>query len=155
MRKTILVFGMLGILVMSCKNNEKKMDTTPSVEKSTENPAVHNNASDMHTSQIALDWVGTYEGTLPCASCEGIKTKISLTADGTYNSDIEYMGEEDGKFTENGKFKWNAKGDIITLQMADGGKQMYKVEENAIVFLNSDGEVNTGQLAAYYVLPKK
>ncbi|HSH50375.1 MAG TPA: copper resistance protein NlpE N-terminal domain-containing protein, partial [Bacteroidales bacterium] len=29
---------------------------------------------DMHTSEISLDWQGTYKGVLPCADCPGIET---------------------------------------------------------------------------------
>lgn len=150
-----MVFGLFGLMAMSCKNSEKKNDAARSVDESTEIPATDNNVPDMHTSKIALDWEGTYEGTLPCASCEGIETKVSLKADGNYSLEIEYLGEKDGKLSENGKFEWNEDGNTITLQEADGGKRMYKVVENAIIFLDSNGEINTGELADHYVLSKK
>ncbi|GGW26316.1 copper resistance protein NlpE [Arenibacter certesii] len=151
MKKTISVFGMLGLLVMSCKNNDKKQDHTLEVKNMTEKITT----PDMHTSQISLDWEGTYTGTLPCASCVGIKTIISLKADNTYTSEAAYLGEEEGKFFDKGNFEWRADGNTITLYEADGGKQLYKVVENAIILLNSDGKITTGELAGHYILSKK
>ncbi|MDX1362995.1 copper resistance protein NlpE [Arenibacter latericius] len=151
MKKAVLALAMLGLLVLSCKNNTKKQEDTPEVEKTTDK----NVTPDMHTSQISLDWEGVYMGTLPCASCEGIKTRISLKADGSYVLEEEYLGEEDVVFKENGKFEWNADGNTITLHKGSGEKQLFKVVENAIILLSSDGEINTEELADFYKLSKQ
>jgi copper homeostasis protein (lipoprotein) len=58
----------------------------------------------MHSSQIALDWNGVYTGTLPCADCEGIKTRIVLKKDGTFERNMTYLGKEDNSFSEEGSF---------------------------------------------------
>ncbi|MFU8831928.1 MAG: copper resistance protein NlpE N-terminal domain-containing protein, partial [Wenzhouxiangella sp.] len=34
------------------------------------------------SSRLSLDWVGTYSGVVPCASCPGIETSITLNDDG-------------------------------------------------------------------------
>ena len=39
---------------------------------------------DNHTARNALDWPGSYEGTLPCADCPGIRTRLTLMKDGRY-----------------------------------------------------------------------
>ena len=46
---------------------------------------------DGHNAQNSLDWAGTYEGTLPCADCPGIKTTITLKDDNTYTISEEYL----------------------------------------------------------------
>lgn len=154
MKKTILALGLMGLITVSCKNSADKNASIKS-ETTSEIPADKNEVPDMHTSQISLDWEGTYEGTLPCASCEGIHTKITLTADGSYKSELEYLGKEDGKFTDNGKFTWNEDGNTITLLEVNGETKHYKVVENAIIMLDKDGKVNTGYLASHYVLSKQ
>ncbi|MBI3256065.1 MAG: copper resistance protein NlpE N-terminal domain-containing protein [Candidatus Andersenbacteria bacterium] len=50
----------------------------------------------------------TFSGTLPCASCEGIQTELTLTqagpfvAEGTYRLKELYLGEKDGLFESTG-----------------------------------------------------
>ena len=40
--------------------------------------------ADGHTARNALDWPGSYDGTLPCADCPGIDTLVEIHADGTF-----------------------------------------------------------------------
>ena len=42
-------------------------------------------APDMHNARISLDWAGTYQGTLPCASRSGIRTELTLRANVRYD----------------------------------------------------------------------
>ncbi len=60
-----------------------------------------------HNANNALDWDGTYIGTLPCADCSGINVTLNLNKDGTYILVQSYKGEQDGRFTSEGHFSWN------------------------------------------------
>lgn len=51
-----------------------------------------------HTSNL----FGTYEGTLPAADCEGIKTILVINEDKTYTLKSEYIGREDATFETSG-----------------------------------------------------
>ncbi len=148
MSKIGLLSVLLAFTLMSCTNQSKKQadETTP----------INETVVDSHTSEIALDWAGVYEGTMPCADCEGIETTIELKDDHTYVAHYNYLGKSDGDnmFTNEGTFTWDILGSTITLQSENETSQ-YKVGENQIVLLNSDGEVNTGELADFYVLKKK
>lgn len=151
--KTNLTALTLLMLVFSgCKPKEKK-DENPSEEPTT--PSVMSTSLPTgDNSKNALDWPGTYQGTLPCADCEGIKTQITLLGDGTFTRSLEYLGREDGKTHEQGTFSWDETGSTITLTSEDGQTQMYFVGENVLFHLDQEGNRITGNLADRYRLQK-
>ena len=102
------------------------------------------------TSQNALDWNGTYQGIIPCASCEGIETRLSLSLDGSYALATTYLGKENQPAVTKGTFKWDDTGSKIQL---DSGSQ-YQVGENQLFLLDIDGNRINGELAEHYRLQK-
>src|SRR5690606_19199026 len=88
MQKTIITAALFSLLFAACDNNQQANNAAPS-----ENATDHSAAKtvDEHNAQNSLDWMGTYEGILPCADCEGIKTTIILKEDGTYSSKETYL----------------------------------------------------------------
>lgn len=110
---------------------------------------------DSHNSMNSLDWNGTYKGILPCASCEGIETILTLNSDFSYVLVTNYLGRNDALEQEKkGKFAWNEDGSIITLTNINSGPNQYKIGENRIWHLDVNGEIITGALADHYVLTK-
>jgi len=95
-------------------------------------------APDLHTSQNSLDWAGTYEGVLPCADCPGIKTRLTLNKDGTYELRAEFLERPIAPKTVRGRFTWHASGNAISLD-ATGGRQQWAVGEGHLSPLNLDG----------------
>lgn len=93
---------------------------------------------DSHTSRNSLDWAGVYEGVLPCADCPGIKTRLTLGSDGTFERQTQYLDRETVPRTERGRFTWHASGNAISLD-ANGGGQQYAVGEGRLILLNRDG----------------
>lgn len=149
MKNLPLAFCIVTLAFASCQNN-KVADSATSLDTVEDTTTV----VDMHTSQIALDWSGRYEGTLPCADCPGIKTAIELRYDNTFTQHLEYLEKKDGNFNETGKIEWHENGNKITLRSENGEKQEFKIREGSMVMLNQDGEENTGPLAEKYVLEK-
>lgn len=146
MNKFGILIAVAAFTLVSCTNQGSKQS-----EDTTTTEAV----ADMHTSEISLDWAGVYEGTMPCASCEGIETVVELKDDHTFIASFTYIGgEEEFTTTNEGKFTWDDSGQIVTLVDGDDISQ-YKVGENHITLLGDDGQVNTGELAEFYVLQKK
>jgi uncharacterized lipoprotein NlpE involved in copper resistance len=140
---TLLFISM--ILFWGCDepktNNQKKPDASF---------ALH----DSHTSQNSLDWSGTYSGVMPCASCSGIETSLTLYADGTYSLQLTYLGnDEPNTFETRGRFSWNEAGNTIILEHEDEPNQFF-VGENYLAKLNKDGNRVTGDLPGNYVLHK-
>ncbi|WP_440121858.1 copper resistance protein NlpE [Tenacibaculum sp. Ill] len=109
---------------------------------------------DEHNAKNSLDWNGEYEGVLPCADCEGIKTTIQLKDNGTYTITTKYLGkgEED---TVEGSFKWDVTGTVITLLNDEKEPYKLKVVEGAIQKLDIEGKEITGEIAKLYFLQKK
>ena len=93
---------------------------------------------DMHTSQNSLDWAGVYEGVLPCADCSGIKIRLTLNRDGTFERVMQYMGRQVAAQTVRGRFTWQPSGNAITLDENGGGDQ-YSVGEGRLSQLSKGG----------------
>lgn len=102
-----------------------------------------------HQTEQTIDWSGTYYGILPCASCPGIKTLITLTDDFRFEKNTEYIGENDEPETIRGTFTWSEDGEYIVLD-----NQHYKVGEAQLTMLDSNNQEVKGELAADYVLKK-
>ena len=132
---------MLVALLFSCNDNKKKeVETMPESELMGDN------------SMTSLDWAGTYEGVLPCADCEGIKTVITINQDNSYVTKEIYEGKKDSLFESKGTFKWDENGQKIIF--SDASRHLYFVGENTLTLLDKDGNKISGDLAEYYILKK-
>lgn len=96
--------------------------------------------ADMHNSRDSLDWEGVYEGVLPCADCPGIKTRLTLQRDGSFELTTQYLERQVAPQGAHGQFTWNAAGSAITLDAAGAGPQ-YQVSEGRLIQLEMDGSV--------------
>jgi len=110
-------------------------------------------AKEAHTSENSLDWAGTYEATLPCADCPGIKSIITLNSDNSFSISNEYL-ERNSVVKDSGKFMWHDTGSVVHLSSIETNVKL-KVGENKLIQLDSDGKEITGSLADMYVYTKK
>lgn len=151
MRKIILLALVAGFTMVSCDKKENI------VVEETITPEENGMQIDTPTgdnSKTSVDWAGTYEGTLPCADCEGIKTIIVLNSDETYTLTSEYLGK-DNTVESSGAFTWDTDGNNISITSEDGTSTTYKVGENKLIQLDQEGNEITGSMAELYVLNKK
>ena len=102
----------------------------------------------------AIFFVGTYQGTLPCASCSGIKTIITLNEDKTFNRSLEYLSDENNLYHDKGTFHINFHDSVITLLDKNQENQMYKWSEDALKHLDIEGKEIFGQLRNHYILKR-
>lgn len=109
--------------------------------------------ADEHNSYNSLDWNGTYEGVLPCADCEGIKTTVILETDGKFTVNAEYLGKESALMDMEGEMEWSDDGNRIVLATEDE-KMLFQVQEGSLLMLDQEGNVITGELADAYLLEK-
>ena len=106
----------------------------------------------MHTAETSLDYLGTYEGTLPAADCPGIQTTLTLNPDGAYKLHMKYI-DRDTELDEWGRFTIEA--NQLTLYPDEGEPTgSYRVEENRLRMLDAEKQPVTGALAENYVLQK-
>ncbi|HHX58177.1 MAG TPA: copper resistance protein NlpE [Candidatus Moranbacteria bacterium] len=120
---------------------------------------------DGNAARDVIDWAGVYKGTLPCASCEGIETEITLNEDGTYTQKESYITTKPGGGEvdiEKGTFAWDITGTKITLVEDDDknetdndDQKIYLVTEGQIQALDYEGKIITGELANDYILKKQ
>ena len=106
---------------------------------------------DGHNARNALDWAGAYEGTLPCADCPGIQTRLTLLEHGAYELQTRYLDRQPHPNIVRGTFSWQADGSTIQLDKA-GDEQRYFVAEGRLIQLYQDGSRPTGPLAVHYEL---
>ena len=91
---------------------------------------------DMHTSRIALDWAGVYEGLLACADCPGIHTQLTLEPDGGFEIVQRRLVRDAEPSSARGQFEWEADGNTIALN-AEGDKQRFAVGEGRLLLLET------------------
>jgi len=122
--KTAFIVLVLATVVAGCMPRKEASD-----------PAMAKQA-DMHTSQNSLDWAGVYEGVLPCADCPGIKTRLTLSRDGSYELSSLYMDRDTAPRIVRGRFSWQPNGNAITLDAQRGGQQ-FAVGEGRVALLEA------------------
>lgn len=148
MNKSLCCIALLALFTTACSE-------APKEETAVDTAQVQTDAAKTvpvgDTSQNSLDWAGSYEGVLPCASCEGIQTLITLQSDNSFVQETVYLGKDEKILKLMGKAAWDEKGQKITLEDVT----QYLVGENQLIMLDTEGQRITGDLAANYVLKKK
>ena len=140
--KSGYIIGLFLLFLVGC--NSSKKESAPTVYP-----------PDMHTSEISLDWDGTYKGVLPCADCPGIETEITLYKDKRYAKKTKYLGEGSRRFFEQtGTFVWDSTGSVIQLNSIKNAASKYKVGENYLQQLDLEGNEINGELKEHYMLEK-
>ncbi len=160
MKNKTLILGIgAALFLASCtkkENADRKIsatDSTAAVQSATADSTAHATISAKgDTSENALDWNGTYEATVPCADCPGIKTSLTLNKDKTFSITEEYL-ERKSKNEDKGTFTWDATGSIITLK-GKTANYKYKVGENILIQLDMDGKEIDGPNKDLYIFKK-
>lgn len=153
----VITLVTLFFLVLSCAKKDKNETTDTMVVDSTE--VVVN---DDHNARNSLDYMGVYEGILPCADCEGIETILQLENDESYILNTIYLVKtkhiNKTKKSNNevrGVYTWNDAGNTIVLSGIENAPNQFFVGENYLIQLDMDGNKIEGDLAEKYVLQKK
>lgn len=143
----------------ACTSSNKTSETnTEALEDSldlqvTPRPLITENPDPAHNSQNSVDWMGTYEATLPCADCPGIKTVITLKEDETFVLNGEYL-ERDATIEDEGTFEWEENGSVVHLIGRETNVKL-KVGENRLFQLDQDGKEISGPLTENYIFRKQ
>jgi len=141
--KSTLPFVVLSFVLLSCQQAGNEA-AQASPETSVPDAA--------HTSMNALDWSGTYTGTVPCADCEGIVTTLTIDRSNAYTLTLRYQGKSDEVYTKEGVFGWETDGNRIRMQGVDGAPLRFLVGENQLFQLDEKGERISGGLEERYIL---
>lgn len=148
MKLSVLFSCLAAISLSACNQTSKNSQHTVADSAVNETAAV----DTVHTSQNSLDWAGTYEATIPCADCEGIKTNITLKNDNTFAIVSEYINKNT-KVEDNGKVMWHDNGSVVHLTGKETNMKL-KVGENRLIGLDQEGHEIEGPNAHLYVYNK-
>ncbi|MCD8072322.1 MAG: copper resistance protein NlpE [Alistipes sp.] len=143
-----LIFAIIfSLLAGSCGQNAKKITDT--------NVAA---AIDHASQKEAADYRGTYHGTIPCADCDGIEVTLWIKEGGQFELKTRHIapreGMDDIHTQYEGKYKWDAAGNMITLQNITTQPNKYLYHDGMLIQLDINGNRIQGPLADRYVLRK-
>lgn len=148
---------LLSMSFAACNNAPEDKALQTSAPEKTEQPTdTTAPAATGDNSQNSLDWAGTYEATLPCADCPGIKVVLTLIQDNTFTISSTYLEDKTrSTVTEDkGSMTWQKNGSVILLR----GKStdiLLKVGENQLFQLDRQGKEIDGPLREQYIFTKK
>lgn len=125
LNSSVLALG-LAMVLQSCstQNQNSNSNETDSLV-----------IADSHTSEISVDWMGTYKGHLACEDCDSTAYSITLNEDGTYALKKIYRGKTHDVVAENGQFTWFDNGSKIKFS---NSTEVFQVGENFLFTLNED-----------------
>ena len=83
--------SILALSLSACSkpthNASEDIKATAQTQAAASHEAATPTIDSEHNAQSSLDWAGEYKGLTPCADCSGIKTKLILKSDHTYETD--------------------------------------------------------------------
>lgn len=145
MKKSLLSIALLSsVLAVACTQQEPKK-AEPAKQETATAPAQPATPATPAETATAPAYVGTYNGTLPCADCSGIDTTVELKADGTYILTEKYTHKDQEKVdVKQGKATFDATTSTITLETNDPlTTAKFVVEGDVISKLDADGKKAT------------
>ncbi|MCH4828763.1 copper resistance protein NlpE [Flavobacterium columnare] len=99
------------------------------------------------------DFIGMYNGTIPCADCPGIYTNITFKKDGKVAKSTLYLDSDDTSLTEYGV--WSKENNIIEVTIPNSPKEYYTIKpDHTLTLLNADKKEVSGELAKAYIFEK-
>lgn len=145
MTRHLIIFAVLSALALTaCKPSAEPATPAPapSVAEAVA-PTVDAEpapASVVQAAPTQADLVGTYAGTLPCASCPGIDTRLTLAADNSYLLEETYQERADGHFSQQGMWLLGENGQItlVAANSDDGAKVLRVDDANTLRQLGQD-----------------
>lgn len=138
MKKLIFPALVAGLFAVSCSKKEAKTETPASSDSlKTEQVA---DSTTTNTEKVSLS--GNFEGTIPCADCSGIETKLTLNEqDKSYTLESNYLEKKDGKFTDKGTFEVSEDGTFVTLkEEGNPTPQIYHITTDAAYLVTKVGD---------------
>ncbi|MET4727871.1 copper homeostasis protein (lipoprotein) [Lysobacter enzymogenes] len=155
MNRKLLALACLATLALSACNkpteaSKAPAETTPAPETApAPEPAPAPAAEAAPAAFDAAAFAGTFSGTLPCADCSGIDTKLALKADGSYAIDESYQGKKDGQFKGDGTWTAEDNGKRVRLDpnsKSDDDRLFEIVSKDEIRMLDTEGKKIDSQL---------
>ena len=136
MRSVLLL---ILFLVLSCQTDQKQ---TRVKEKSVEKEA------------IDKVFLGAYQGIIPCADCDGIKTRIHLYEENQFELKMKYIGKSDSIYQYSGSYYFEEDTNKLSIENKALAFQ-FKLNREYLQVLSRDGHEIKADLSHRYVLKKQ
>jgi copper homeostasis protein (lipoprotein) len=92
---------------------------------------------DLDTGAVYTDWPGYYDGTLPCADCEGIATQLWVRSDSTFILRQRYLGKDSLAFGTMGQ--WHVVNGTMTIGYTGDKPDFWRVVKGGIEMVDEMG----------------
>jgi len=92
---------------------------------------------DLNGNGVYTDWPGYYDGTLPCADCEGIATQLWVRRDSTFILRQRYLGKDSLAFGTIGQ--WHMVNGLMTIGYTGDKPDYWKVVKGGILLVDEMG----------------
>lgn len=92
---------------------------------------------DMHTSRNSIDWIGTFEGLMPCSDCAGVLMRVTLHEKGSFALEERRIDGAFSQLVSEGEVVWEAGDNSVSLQ-TPAGVRRFAVGEGGLQFLEGD-----------------
>jgi len=96
-------------------------------------------------------FVGDYQGTIPCADCDGIEIQLELNQDMTFTGSVNYLGKSDEKENIEGTFSLK-EGGIVALDKALGGMVYFQKKDVDLIILDQNAKEIISVMNEAYIL---
>lgn len=156
MKKSILAVTALSFVFGACNEASKQIQDTVNQGVQSVQTIVET-TGEKALNLIENQWItGTYEGTLPCASCPGVETKLTLNSDNSFKLVSNYLESKTSEETTQGKYYTDLTNKIIVLENSQAkivGK--LQIKDQQLQYLTPEGTQLDPTMAPHYVLKKK
>ena len=102
-------------------------------------PVMRGDTAVVDNARQTVQWPGTYQGILPCSTCEGVATMIVLKPDMTYQTRTRMLGIDDKDRTSKGRFEWLPDGSHIAID-SEGQRKIFRVHPDHLEMRLPNGE---------------
>ena len=123
----------LFVLMSGCSFSGKKENNV------VVRPVTRGDTAVVENARQTVQWPGTYQGILPCSSCEGVATMIVLKPDMTYQTRTRMLGIDDKDRTSKGRFEWLPDGSHIAID-SEGQRKIFRVHPDHLEMRLPNGE---------------
>lgn len=155
MKRTWLIAGIVltALTLFGCKK-EAATETAAPAAPATETAPPADPALAAAAAPADFDmrsFAGTFSGSLPCADCAGIDTRIVLVGDGTYMLEETYQGKSDAPSKGDGNWTAEDSGHRLRLDpnsKSDADRVFEIVGKDEIRLADKDGNPVDSKLVA-------
>lgn len=124
----LLTMTLIAVALVACQPQNSPAPTPSPAEAPAAAPV------DMHNSRNSIDWIGSYEGLLPCTDCAGVLMRVTLHEKGSFALEERRLDTTFEQAVSEGEVVWETGDNTITLDTQSGARR-FAVGEGGLLLL--------------------